>query len=148
MAIPGVGPPVCERGELLVDGGVLMNLPVEPMKTFCEGRLIAVSVSPAVDLAVDPAYELYPSALEILRSRFRRRRPGLQVPTILSILARTGTLGREAGERDVRRKADLYLEPDLSAVDLLEFSALERAEQIGYRYAVEQLEKLDGWRAT
>ncbi|MEO8191684.1 MAG: patatin-like phospholipase family protein [Acidobacteriota bacterium] len=148
MALPGIGPPVCERGELLIDGGVLMNLPVAPMKTFCEGRLIAVSVSPEIDLAVDPAYELYPSALDILRSRFGRGRRKLQVPTILSILARTGTLGREAGERDVRRKVDLYLEPDLSAVDLLEFSALDRAEEIGYRYAVEKLEKMDGWRTA
>lgn len=33
VAIPGVLPPVAHNGDLLVDGGVLSNVPVEPMHT-------------------------------------------------------------------------------------------------------------------
>ncbi len=46
VAIPGVLPPVPYRGDLLVDGGVLANLPVEPMRAHPGiGSVIAVNVA-------------------------------------------------------------------------------------------------------
>jgi predicted acylesterase/phospholipase RssA/CRP-like cAMP-binding protein len=137
MSIPGVGPPVCEKGELLVDGGVLMNLPIEPMRSFCEGRVIAVNVSPPVDLRVDPKLEFYPTGWDILWRK-------VKVPTMMTILSRVGTLGREEPERESMRRVDLYLNPDLSSIELLEFKAIDRAVDIGYRHA---LERLDAWKA-
>ncbi|HYK42641.1 MAG TPA: cyclic nucleotide-binding and patatin-like phospholipase domain-containing protein [Thermoanaerobaculia bacterium] len=134
MSIPGVGPPVCEKGELLVDGGVLMNLPIEPMRSFCEGRVIAVSVSPRVDLRVDPAFEFYPSVWDILWRK-------VKAPTMMTLLSRVGTLGREEGERESMRKVDLFLAPDTSSIELLEFKALDRAVEIGYRHTLESLER-------
>ena len=32
MAVPGVAPPIAYEGELLCDGGVVDNLPIEPMR--------------------------------------------------------------------------------------------------------------------
>ncbi|HEY6148519.1 MAG TPA: cyclic nucleotide-binding and patatin-like phospholipase domain-containing protein [Thermoanaerobaculia bacterium] len=138
MSIPGVGPPVCEQGELLVDGGVLMNLPIEPMRSFCEGRVIAVSVSPPVDLRVDPKFEFYPSVWDILWRK-------VKAPTMMTLLSRVGTLGREEGERESMRKVDLFLAPDTSSIELLEFQALDRAVEIGYRHT---LERLSQWQAA
>jgi predicted acylesterase/phospholipase RssA len=138
MSIPGVGPPVCEKGELLVDGGVLMNLPIDPMRSFCEGRVIAVSVSPPVDLSVDPKFEFYPSVWDILWRK-------VKAPTMMTLLSRVGTLGREEGERESMRRVDLFLAPDASSIELLEFKALDRAVEIGYRHTVERLEQ---WQAA
>ena len=46
LAIPGVFPPVATKdGKLLVDGGVLDNLPVETMASKGEGFVIAVDVT-------------------------------------------------------------------------------------------------------
>ena len=138
MSIPGIGPPVCERGELLVDGGVLMNLPIEPMRSFCEGRVIAVNVSPPVDLRVDPKLEFYPTGWDILWRK-------VKVPTMMTILSRVGTLGREEPQRESTRRVDLYLNPDLSSIELLEFKAIDRAVDIGYRHA---LERLTAWKTA
>src|SRR5204862_4489891 len=44
MNLPGVFPPVRLHGRLMVDGGVLNNLPVEQMATG-EGPVIAIDVS-------------------------------------------------------------------------------------------------------
>ena len=45
LAIPGVYPPVTGGGRLLVDGGVMDNLPVGTMAAAAEGPVIAVDVS-------------------------------------------------------------------------------------------------------
>ena len=46
MSLPGIFAPVArKKGYLLVDGGVLNNLPVEPMTASAEGPVIAVDVT-------------------------------------------------------------------------------------------------------
>ena len=45
ICLPGVGAPVPLDGRLLVDGGVLNNLPVEQMAARGEGPVIAVDVT-------------------------------------------------------------------------------------------------------
>ena len=44
-AIPGVLPPVIEGSDILVDGGVLNNLPVDFMSEMRRGPIIAVDAS-------------------------------------------------------------------------------------------------------
>ena len=51
MALPGVYPPIpTTDGRLLVDGGVMDNLPVETMAKRAEGPIIAVDVSQRLGL--------------------------------------------------------------------------------------------------
>ena len=45
MSIPGLVPPVGKDGRLLVDGGVLNNLPVDTMYDLAEGPIVAVDVA-------------------------------------------------------------------------------------------------------
>jgi len=56
-----------------------------------------------------------------------------------------GTLGREEPQRESVGKVDLYLNPDLSSIELLEFEAIDRAVEIGYRDA---LERLAAWKTA
>lgn len=44
MAVPGVFLPIEHRGRLLVDGGLVMNLPVDIGRELCGGRVIAVNL--------------------------------------------------------------------------------------------------------
>src|SRR5262249_48857752 len=53
-SFPGLFPPVPEHGELLVDGGLLNNLPIDVMQSLCPGPVIASDVSREVELQVDP----------------------------------------------------------------------------------------------
>ncbi|WP_256873777.1 patatin-like phospholipase family protein [Paenibacillus kribbensis] len=45
MAFPGLFAPVMHEGKMLVDGGVLNNLPVEEMRREADCLVIAVDVA-------------------------------------------------------------------------------------------------------
>jgi len=139
MSIPGIGPPVCENGDLLIDGSVLTNLPVEVMRAVCQGRVVAVDVSAEKDLSVDRSWEEIPSPARLLAARPWRWR-GLRIPTILEILFRGAMLSSIAGERDVADRVEFYLRPPLNGVSLLDFKMLDQVEAAAYEYAARALE--------
>ncbi len=104
LAIPGVFPPVTTAdGRLLVDGGVLDNLPVETMAREAEGPVIAVDVNHAAPWR--------PSA-RVSGSRWRSGARSLLTgaPAQLPHLAETMLRTIAAGSRDTvaaaRRHAD------------------------------------------
>jgi predicted acylesterase/phospholipase RssA len=140
MSIPGIGPPVCDNGDLLIDGSVLTNLPVDTMREICQGRVVAVDVSADRDLSVDRSWEDFPSPGKLLVQRPWRRR-GLKTPNILEILFRGAMISSIAGERNVRERVEFYLRPPLAGVALLDFKLLDRVEQSAYEYAVKALEQ-------
>ena len=119
MCIPGLAPPMRQAGRLLVDGGVLNNLPVDHMADADEGPVVAVDVIRRLD---ETTGEEPP------------------VPTITETLARATVLGSvERAERN-RSLATLVITPDVQAIGLRQWSALEEAVETGRRAAVEALE--------
>jgi NTE family protein len=140
MSIPGIGPPVCDRGDLLTDGSVLTNLPVEVMRDICQGRVMAVDVSADRELSVDRTWEEFPSPGRLLVARPWRRR-GLKIPTILEILFRGAMISAIASERSVKERVEFYLRPPLSGIGLFDFKLLDRVEEAAYRYASQALEQ-------
>jgi NTE family protein len=130
VAIPGVLPPVLARGDVLVDGGVMNNLPVDVMQSRGRGRVIGVDVGADRAFRSDLDEADLPSLWECWRSR--RRRPG-----ILQILWRCGMVGSAQASATQRDQADILLRPPLESVDLLDWRAFRRAVEIGYRSAVE-----------
>jgi predicted acylesterase/phospholipase RssA len=119
MSIPGVAPPVRRLGGLLVDGGVLNNLPVDHMAETGEGPVVAVDV--------------------IRRLEAPRDGEELPLPSITETLARATVLGSvERAERN-RALARLVIAPDVQDVALREWSALERAVDAGRRAAEDSL---------
>jgi predicted acylesterase/phospholipase RssA/CRP-like cAMP-binding protein len=139
ISIPGIGPPTCDDGELLIDGSVLTNLPVDAMREICQGKVVAVDVSAEKDLTVDPSWTDFPSPTRLLAARPWRKRKS-PVPSILEILFRGAMLGSIAGERDVPERVDFYLRPPLRGIRLLDFKALDRVETTAYDYAARALE--------
>jgi NTE family protein len=143
IAIPGVLPPVIARGEVLVDGGAMNNLPVDEMRARGRGPVIGVDVGADRALKCDLDGAELPSLWECWRQR--RRRPG-----ILQILWRAGMVNSAQHAAVLRDQADLLLRPALESVDLLDWRAFPRAVDIGYRAAVEALAAggLDRLRAS
>ena len=57
VSLPGILPPVTYHGHLLVDGGVMNNLPVDVMSENRHGPIIASDVTGEIDLhATDDRY--------------------------------------------------------------------------------------------
>ncbi len=123
IAIPGVLPPVPADGELLVDGGVLDNVPVEEMRRRNPtGQVIAVDVAPADGPAADRDYGLSVSGFAALMQRRRGGPPGLLTTMVRSMLIASV----RDRDRVVREEiADLYLDVDVEGGGLLEFGAAE-----------------------
>lgn len=135
-SIPGIAPPVPHHGDLLVDGGVLNNLPADVMRARCRGSVIAVDVGAAIELrtdadADDTEMSGWPRLARTLNP-FDRRPP---FPNILRILSRTATLASVRDQDAMRDVADLYLHPPTDDVDPLDWTAIDRVVEIGYRHA-------------
>ena len=77
VAIPGILPPVPFDGDLLVDGGVLNNLPCDVMRaTGMVDRVIAVDLSPPVGPRAHEDFGLSVSGWKALRAQFGAASPG------------------------------------------------------------------------
>ncbi|MHC4220117.1 MAG: patatin-like phospholipase family protein, partial [Planctomycetota bacterium] len=140
MAIPGMVPPVFVEGEILVDGGLLNNLPTDIMRSSGRGPVLAVSVN-AAKLAVDRDYPDCMSGWRVLWSRVNPFAPSIRVPNLTTILARSATLRPSSPQSPRPADVDLLFEPPVSHVRLLDWSALETLVDIGYRSALERLEE-------
>jgi NTE family protein len=139
MRLPGVVPPAVQDGDLLVDGGVLDNLPTGVMRRLGDGPIIAVDVSAAVDLRADPSYRSAPTPGQLLLGRWRRTaRP---FPNILQILHRSAVLASDIYAKQAKSEVELYLDLPMEGYDMFDVEPLDEIVDLGYRYTKEQLEK-------
>jgi NTE family protein/lysophospholipid hydrolase len=142
-AVPGIAPPVPRDGDLLVDGGVLNNLPVDIMRQRCPGPVVAVDVSPAVELTTKTATCAEMSGWPHLWRLLNPWSTAATFPNVLEILTRTATMSSAYGSERTRAEADLYLHPPTDRISPLDWAAIDTAVEIGYRYASE---KIKVWR--
>ena len=142
ISLPGILPPVYHEGDLLVDGGVTNNLPVDVMRTVCDGgTVIAVDVSPKVDMRQKASFGEAISGWQILSRGMNPFTDSLDVPTIANVLMRTTLLGSSSARASNAKNADLCLYPPVTDAGLLEFQAFERVSEAGYGYALGELQK-------
>jgi len=136
-SLPGLVEPQIRDGQLLVDGGLIDNLPVGVARERLAGRVIAVDVTTDQELTV--AGNAYPSPWTELLARLSRRRGSPAPPSMLDVMMHSLLLASLAHTWRMRLEADLCLRPDLAEFGML---ALDRHSEIieaGYRYAQEHL---------
>ena len=132
-SLPGIMPPVPFEGRLLVDGGVMDNLPGTVMREVCGGDVIASDVSAPLRLKVD--YPEAPSVPALLASWVLPGRAPIDVPNVLHVMGRVCAIaGIQRREASVKG-ASLYLRPPVESYRLLEFDAMERIAELAYDYA-------------
>lgn len=143
-SVPGIHPPVCIDGELLVDGGVLNNLPVDVMRRFCGGTVVASDVSLTSDLRSGQREIVAASGWPLLWERvgpFARHEPSL--PHIFEILARTATLSSVYHGTQVAAASDVYVRTPTDGVATFDWPAgtvlVDRARRLA-------LAALDQWQ--
>jgi predicted acylesterase/phospholipase RssA len=139
MAIPGVALPVFNDGDLLVDGGVLNNLPGDIMRTICGGKVIVVDVSPQKDLTVDPSMLLAPSSSEVIWSKINPLKETIDVPNVLAIMMRTVMLSSTQTSQDIAKKVDLYVRPPIDGFGIFEWKSLDKLAEAGYEFGRKKL---------
>lgn len=143
VAIPGIFPPMRgEDGHVLVDGGVLANLPTAVMSDHVSpGTIIAIDLQgtfqlPSADLGDDGVTSGWKAAGRRLAPWASR----MEAPRILDILSRCSSVSLD----DATQLAGLVFRPPLDQFGLLEFTAHKAIVNAGYRHAMDTLEKWDG----
>lgn len=109
MAIPGVFTPVVYDGQVLVDGGILNNVPVEVAKKMGADIVIAVNIAAPV-----------------------QRRDFESIDTVLGKTIDT-VLATNSGQS--LQSADVVLAPSFSGLGLLNWDAAEQYIALGYQAA-------------
>ena len=137
MCLPVIAQPQVRGRELLIDGSLVDNLPVQAMADLGEGPIIAVDVKASFER---PA----------VGSRGGSERTGEEEPaertstagrppSLGETLARVLLLGSENTSNAARRYADLIIKPRADGVGLLEFHQLDAAREAGRIAAREAL---------
>jgi NTE family protein len=141
LAIPGVFPPVVSEGRLLVDGGVVDNLPVAAMARKGEGPVIAVDVTGRTGRfgrAERPV-------VARLGRPIRRALTGdeAEIPRLGETIVRTVMVGSSDTVAAARMHADLVITPRVDGIGLMDWKALPRVRDLGRQAAREALNQDD-----
>jgi predicted acylesterase/phospholipase RssA/CRP-like cAMP-binding protein len=150
VSLPGILPPVSIDGHLLIDGGLLDNLPIAVMRRLNGGsRIIAVDVSPKVDLVAGEEVGTQISGWRVLAGRIRHPRTRSTLPSIVEVLSRTvAVAGLHFEQKHEHDTADLLIQPPVAAFGTLEFGNVHVIATVSYEPALAALrEWWDGQEA-
>jgi predicted acylesterase/phospholipase RssA/CRP-like cAMP-binding protein len=143
----GLFPPVLLNGDMLVDGAILENVPVDAMRMRLgtplerrrgNGTIIAIDVDVQEAMAVDPSLTRL-SAWSTLKAYFSpKAHPS---PTIADILYRAGHIGGLNQRSRTIAQADYYLEPPVADFSMMSYRKADEIADVGYHYAMKSFKQ-------
>lgn len=123
-AIPGVFPPVEHQGKLLVDGGVVDNVPAAVARERGADIVIAVDIGQQV--------------------------VNFNISNVLDVMMQSITIMAAEGAKLKRKDADIVIAPKIGDVGMLDFSQKKRCMQAGIdaaRLAMPELQqRIEEWQ--
>ncbi len=143
FSVPGLFPPMhSANGDVLVDGGILDNMPVTSMRTKHSGiSVIAIDVGTRREFAsATTSTSGVVSGWKLLASSVRNRTLD-NLTTLPRVLMRLTELGA-MGDAD---NGDCYVRPNLEGVSLLDFDKFESLIERGAR---DSAQPIDEWLAS
>jgi NTE family protein len=142
-AIPGALPPVLHQGDLLCDGSTFNNFPVNLMRERRGiGKVAGVDLSFRKQRKID--LEEVPSPWALLLDRLRpKARRRYRLPSLTSYLMNVTSLYSTSRQRHGRRLTDLYFNPPLEQVGMLQWERFDHIVGLGYEHARGVLDRLN-----
>ncbi len=119
-SIPGIFNPVEINGRLLVDGGIVENVPISPLKEFGADRIIGVD----------------------LNAKYANERPG----NIVEVLMNSFHFTLMTAAKLQTEEADVLLTPDLSSFSKININKADALIETGYQEACRKLKDLQSDR--
>ena len=141
-SIPGVLPPVPEGEDLLIDGGVLNNLPVDIMRKLNPtGPLIAVDVVSPRGPRAKTGFGMWVSGWKVVLNRLNPFAKKVPLPGVTDIMIRSMLVGADSMRNRMLRDglADLYLNINVAGTGMLRFDIVDPSVEKGYKSALEPL---------
>ena len=139
IAIPGALPPVIRGTDLLCDGGSFNNFPVDVMRSMRGvGKVIGVDLNTRTALEV--THRDMPGTWALLRDRLRpKTMRRYRLPSIPSYLMTVTILYSMSRQRSAQALCDVYFNPPLPGVGMLQWHQFESIVRRGYAHATEVL---------
>ncbi|EEP77946.1 IMP-specific 5'-nucleotidase 1 [Uncinocarpus reesii 1704] len=142
MSLAGLLPPLCDEGNMLLDGGYVDNLTVARMKSLGADVIFAVDVG-SIDDNTPQGYGDSLSGFWALVNRWNPFSSLPNPPTLSEIQARLAYVSSvDALERAKTMPGCLYMRPPIDAFGTLEFGKFDEIYQVGYKFGKEFLERL------
>jgi NTE family protein/lysophospholipid hydrolase len=139
-SIPGYLPPVHDNGEVLVDGGLFNNLPVDLAKVRPEiGVVIAVDVGNSRSMEYPQPFDYHVSGWRSLWQRVSPFGRPPELPSLGDILMQSISITNLQAAKESLKLVDLYLNPPIHSFGLTEFESMGEISEVGYVYAKEVL---------
>lgn len=142
LAVPTIFSPVLWNGELLVDGGLLNNFPLDVMRERSpNGIILGVSASVVRENEAGYRFGASVSGWDVLVGKTGLLREPVRTPSLFSTLLRSVELGtaNRMKSGDFLQLADVVIQPQVERIGLLDFSSYQQGIEIGYRAAQEAL---------
>lgn len=139
-AIPGAFPPVLINGELLCDGGTFNNFPADIMRARRGvGKVIGMDLGTRKPRLL--ALEEVPGGWALLRDRFRPRTTRrYKLPSLTAYLLNVSIMYSTSRQRESQRQTDLYFNPPLERVGMLQWNRFDSIARQGHTHACEVLD--------
>jgi len=142
MTLAGLIPPLCDEGNMLVDGGYVDNLTVSHMKSLGADIIFAVDVG-AID---DDTPQFYGDSLSGFWATLNRWNPfstWTNPPSLGEIQARLAYVSSiGALEKAKSTPGCRYMRPPVENYGTLEFGKFDEIYQVGYTYGKQFLAQL------
>jgi predicted acylesterase/phospholipase RssA len=139
MALPLIAPPQLRAEHVLIDGSLLDNLPLAPMTSTGEGKVLAVDIKGGEERPRQGTADSGGSARETGEKR------SVRIPTLPGTISRIALLSSSNTTEAARVHADFKIEVRVSGVGLLEFHQIDEARAAGRRAASQALEEAPSW---
>jgi len=124
-AIPGIFEPVLHQGKLLVDGGVVDNIPIEVARARGADLVVAVDIGEKVG--------------------------NTNIKGVVDVILQSTNIMFAVNTSFRRQGADVLVTPNVDGVGMLDFSQKKRCMQAGIQAAREAMPKLraaiEAWKA-
>lgn len=144
VAIPGVFPPIAEPEGLLVDGGLVDNLPVARLRAHHPGvQVIGSDVGRRIEFLPDgfpPDGDITGWSAWRLRRRSKRSGAARPIPGVISLLGRLTALG---GAGTPIQRGDVHIDHPLPGIGMFDFPRGRTVIDAGYRTARDTLANED-----
>lgn len=153
IALPGILPAVFdEKKQILVDGGILNNLPVDIMASkLNDGKILSSSIKRRKSPATTIRYDEYTSSgwhllfkyflLPKLKGNGQNKR--VKFMNIASIIQNSMIIGSNNYEQEMILRANYNILMDLKGFNMMNFVPIKKIINSGYRQAKKALETMD-----
>lgn len=108
IAIPGILPPQLHNNSLMIDGGVLNNLPSDIMRKRYPGFVLSIDVISSKKRSIDHQYPI--NNWQLIKNSITGNRKNY-IPNTMSTLMKANTLASAERADEKEAVSDIYLKP-------------------------------------